>query len=1083
MGRIGDFFNKIKNSIFRKNIPKLEEPKKDLFLEAELKSGAMELFENPNNYNEYCQEFFKNEENFKNQYNYVDLISQMKENGYMDEYKNYLKYVNENSNLYFPSQVHGIDHTSRVLLFAEMLCMLDNLDPHDKNLIMVAAQLHDIGREDDAKNFDHGFSGRRKIEDYGLLKNFSPRDAEIIKFAVESHSLEPDQIETKLSYIPEKDRGDFKKVLDYLQDADKLDRTRIANKGWGLDPNRLASNTAKRLVKVAHQNFFEYHNVMNYENKIDFKDSMGNKLIEDFMAIRNKGYNITIDDFYSIVSEYKPGTLEMLRTEGRLEDIFSFETFNKYRKPESFEDRLKADRVDPNTIYEEVTSRSQISLLKKTFDNDFMLYYNLKKNHREAYELLCYTDTDKNIRYLAGVATEIQLSDLDRLSSNGCHFRMNDLMLLASNVTPEQYHDIIHSGNIEELYNSKYATEYDRERLEDILRKNNIVFNKQTFEQNFRLIEGIASNFVGIFKEPESQKYSLPEIFAAVTKIADAKYRIKDGKHDHFDYDSKLILDLLEYSRKVDFFKKVGEDEQIDFIEQIATNSDLLKDVRFVDYMVKRNKPYETNNPQEILNYQEYCADKILLDDKIGLDEAKSKFINSLFDIDVPPNNKKDFEKEILETLYYHKKYIPNSKLQTTYGIVLDGINEVLESSNIKEFKNVLYKNKHFINCYNTNTIGKKMKSELMEFSKNDISRRLQETSSQIDGMPTYNVLATNGKSVSVKIFSGQEFYLATSTSMPKCSSHSTALMKNDPDNTRKNVYNEMLNTDVFNTDVCASIISNEMVAHAASFLQDQELKFGYVPNSQEQISIAGMHDLSSSKKGGNRRSTEKETNYRSIKDFVSGTTEEHNEVVMNTHPKYIICHDKVTDVAIEKRRTLQEQYKQMGISENVEIILIDTKSVYIPQIKQKLQREHSDIRNKLENGNFTLGDFQNMFEKHESNFVLRTLQAMHSTSYRNDAWDDKYNEDILKSMTDILEKVSEIVPPQKSRVVLDQVDIILDRADKSTEYGKRFYDHSYAHNIDTEKLRGVRGKLYKKVIPYEKGIEPNLTEPVYSNR
>ena len=246
MSFLSDTLDRIKG--FFSGRKQLAPAERDLILESHLEKNAIDFFSVPQNYNAYCQRFFSQEQNFLAQYDYVDLISQMQKNGAMEEYTSYLSYVENNESLYYPSQVHGVDHTKRVLFFAEMLSMLDNLSDHDRNLVMVAAQLHDIGRENDARAIDHGKASKYKIETYGLLRNFSEKDQEIIKFAVESHSLEPNQIELALKNIPRKDRKDFKRILDYLQDADKLDRTRIAQPDRQLDPERLSTPTAKRLV-------------------------------------------------------------------------------------------------------------------------------------------------------------------------------------------------------------------------------------------------------------------------------------------------------------------------------------------------------------------------------------------------------------------------------------------------------------------------------------------------------------------------------------------------------------------------------------------------------------------------------------------------------------------------------------------------------------------------------------------------------------------------------------------------------------------------------------------------------------------
>jgi hypothetical protein len=113
------------------------------------------------------------------------------------------------------------------------------------------------------------------------------------------------------------------------------------------------------------------------------------------------------------------------------------------------------------------------------------------------------------------------------------------------------------------------------------------------------------------------------------------------------------------------------------------------------------------------------------------------------------------------------------------------------------------------------------------------------------------------------------------------------------------------------------------------------------------------------------------------------------------------------------------------------------------------------------------------MFERPESNFVLRTLQSIHSSSYRDDVWDEKYNRNALNSMTDILDSISQIIKPEYGRAVLNQVDILLERADTSKPgYGKNFYDHNYAREIDSKRLKQIQNRLELKVKPYEKNVE-----------
>ena len=201
----------------------------------------------------------------------------------------------------------------------------------------------------------------------------------------------------------------------------------------------------------------------------------------------------------------------------------------------------------------------------------------------------------------------------------------------------------------------------------------------------------------------------------------------------------------------------------------------------------------------------------------------------------------------------------------------------------------------------------------------------------------------------------------------------------------------------------------------------------------------------------------------------MQGTKEEHNEAVMNqVFPRYIVCYDQITDIAIAKKEALEQEYNENGILQPIELVLIKGKENYIPQIKSKIEQEHSTVMQKINSGQYIYQDFAEMFERKESNFVLRTLQAIHSTSYRDDVWDENYNENLLKSMTDILEKVAQIVPPENARAVEEQVSTVIERSDPKSVYGSRFYDHTYALSIDTQRLENIRKNLLQKITPYE---------------
>jgi len=472
---------------------------------------------------------------------------------------------------------------------------------------------------------------------------------------------------------------------------------------------------------------------------------------------------------------------------------------------------------------------------------------------------------------------------------------------------------------------------------------------------------------------------------------------------------------------------------------------------------LKKNKPYLASNIDEIINYISYCSNRILQNPSIELKNAKSQLLNALFEIECPIEYKKEFEKEFMDSLYYHKKYLSDSDLEKNSSFLMEELRKIFEANDINEFKELLRKNKDFINCYNTSAIGKKIRENLSEFSKKDIFLNLQETAKKIEEMEEEEIILENGKIVKAKVFSGEEFNLAISTVMPECSGIAYSIRKEHGEEVLRNI---MLERPINSKERCVGLISNEFLGHAGSISDDMELKYGYVPRSSEDMSIMAIHDMSTSKEDDEKRKNKGVITPRSYKDIITGTTEEHNETVMDGYPRYIICFDKISEIAIKKKEILEKEYKEKGIEQPIEILLIKAKEIYIPRIKEKVQIEHSNIKNKIIEGTFGEEDFSKMFKEKESNFVLRSLQAIHTTSFKEELWSIEYVRNTLDSTIDILDRVSEIISPEKKLYVLNMVNLLLDRADKSKRYGTRYYDHTYRNQIDTEKLIAIKKKI-----------------------
>lgn len=139
-------------------------------------------------------------------------------------------FIKSNFDLNNEKVSHKLNHTFSVVDNAKYICEDLELNDEDKDLAMLIALLHDIGRFDQAKqmnsfreditNYDHATLGIKLLFEMGEIRNFIEADQydEIIKKAIGNHS----------KYIL--DEGDLseKELLHckIIRDADKLDSFR-----------------------------------------------------------------------------------------------------------------------------------------------------------------------------------------------------------------------------------------------------------------------------------------------------------------------------------------------------------------------------------------------------------------------------------------------------------------------------------------------------------------------------------------------------------------------------------------------------------------------------------------------------------------------------------------------------------------------------------------------------------------------------------------------------------------------------------------------------------------------------------------
>lgn len=148
------------------------------------------------------------------------------------------KYLPQESWLSHHSEIHGLDHLSRVVQLQEMISDAQEKDGMvlDREGLRWASALHDIGRVDDGIDPDHGKRGGEWLRN-NMVGTIPPDIFESVIYLVTWHNIE-DRL------IPQ-----MTNEMAVLKDADALDRVRIND----LDPARLRFDVSRGFIKTARQ--------------------------------------------------------------------------------------------------------------------------------------------------------------------------------------------------------------------------------------------------------------------------------------------------------------------------------------------------------------------------------------------------------------------------------------------------------------------------------------------------------------------------------------------------------------------------------------------------------------------------------------------------------------------------------------------------------------------------------------------------------------------------------------------------------------------------------------------------------------
>lgn len=145
-----------------------------------------------------------------------------------------------------PNGIHGVNHVRRTLLLALLMAYLDKLSDHQTKMLAYASVYHDIGREHDGRDDNHGYESYQKAREQGLLQSLADNEVRIVKELIERHAID-DALAFSLETISEDIRDEVRFLLSYFKDADNLDRVRIND----LNVDYLRTEIARQMPLVA----------------------------------------------------------------------------------------------------------------------------------------------------------------------------------------------------------------------------------------------------------------------------------------------------------------------------------------------------------------------------------------------------------------------------------------------------------------------------------------------------------------------------------------------------------------------------------------------------------------------------------------------------------------------------------------------------------------------------------------------------------------------------------------------------------------------------------------------------------------
>lgn len=185
--------------------------------------------------------------------------------------------------------LHGKQHSLRVALYSEIIAQKVGLSVREKNILLAVSLLHDIGRENDTVDPNHGArsadwwaENRNVLEDRGI--ELTDEDKEIVAVLCINH-------ERVYEDVPEWIRKDkeISTLLKYFMVADALDRYRAPNESWWPDPIYFHHDLKMQYLFIQLMPFAKYFTLAT-----EYYRLANNKTIEEAARDIGRGIGLII---------------------------------------------------------------------------------------------------------------------------------------------------------------------------------------------------------------------------------------------------------------------------------------------------------------------------------------------------------------------------------------------------------------------------------------------------------------------------------------------------------------------------------------------------------------------------------------------------------------------------------------------------------------------------------------------------------------------------------------------------------------------------------------------------------------------